>query len=90
MEATAAAEKAEAYRANVGMAASRKHAKRDAVGASTSTAELERREEAMDQVLRKQRERCTKMLVRRGSVPFSFKILVIGSRLLATTSPYRR
>lgn len=59
MEATAAAKKAEACHAAANMAASREQAKREA-------AELEKREEAVVQVLQEQREHRAKMLVRRS------------------------
>ena len=58
-EAASALEKAEACHASVNMAASREHAKREA-------AELQRRKEAVDQVLREQRKHRAKMLVRQS------------------------
>lgn len=90
MEAIAAAEKAKAYGANPDTVASREQAKRDEAGASTSAAELEQLEEAMNQVLQKQRERGAKMLVRRSSVCTPFAALVPSSCLAATTLPYGR
>ena len=68
MEATAAAEKVKAYRANADTATSREQAKRDEARASTSATELERWEAAINQVLQEQRERGAKRLVSRGGV----------------------
>lgn len=76
MEATAAAEKAEAWKrasaASADVAAVREKAARDATGASVSAVELERQEEATRQGLQNERERRAKMLVRCCSNWYSF------------------
>ena len=62
-EATAAAEKAEAWRVSADMAASTDQTRGGVTEALPSVAELEGREEAMGQVLREHREHRAKMLV---------------------------